>query len=244
MDPVHGRRAVQGDREAPGREDRIGRISGLSQLFQETAARQYDDVPGRALITIGDAPKAPHRVPRFIPDHELGQLMPIIEALSCPFQRAALLAARWSGARSGEIRRLPLDCLDRYPDGTSRLRLPAGKTYKERMVPIHQDAADALQALIDMRKQCHDRPLTDEQVRYLFVDHGVLLSASYLFEYPLQAVSKAAGLTGPTGWRGRQGGTVSAHMFRHTVGTQLAERGAKLGGPGDAPPRDLDGPEG
>jgi hypothetical protein len=83
-----------------------------------------------------------------------------------------------------------------------------------------------------MRKQGHDQPLTDErtgeQVRYLFVDHGVLLSASYLFEYPLQAVSKAAGLTGPTGWRGRQRGTVSAHRFRHTVGTQLAERGAKL----------------
>jgi hypothetical protein len=56
----------------------------------------------------------------------------------------------------------------------------------------------------------------------------VLLSASYLFEYPLQAVSKAAGLTGPAGWRGRQRGTVSAHRFRHTVGTQLAERGAKL----------------
>jgi len=62
----------------------------------------------------------------------------------------------------------------------------------------------------------------------LFVDHGVLLSASYLFEYPLQGVSKAVGLIGPTGWRGRQRGTISAHRFRHTVGTQLAERGAKL----------------
>ena len=102
-------------------------------------------------------------MPRFIPDHELDQLMPIIEAISCPFQRAALLAARWSGARRGEIRRLPLDCLDRYPDGTPRLRLPAGKTYKERMVPIHQDAADALQTVIDMRKQCHDRPFIDER---------------------------------------------------------------------------------
>jgi integrase len=215
-----------------GAKTRIGRISGLSQLFQETAAWQYDDVPGRALISIGDAPKAPQRVPRFIPDHELDQLMPIIEAISCPFQRAALLAARWSGARRGEIRRLPLDCLDRYPDGTPRLRLPAGKTYKERMVPIHQDAADALQTVIDMRKQCHDRPFIDErtgeQIRYLFLDHGLLLSSSYLFEYPLQKVSKAAGLVGPTGWHGKQRGTVSAHRFRHTVGTQLAERGAKL----------------
>ncbi|WP_433259708.1 tyrosine-type recombinase/integrase (plasmid) [Streptosporangium sp. CA-135522] len=211
---------------------RVGRISALSQLFQETVAWQYDDVPGRALITVGDAPKVPQRVPRFIPDHELDQLMPIIEAISCPFQRAALLAVRWSGARRDEIRRLPLDCLDRYPDGTPRLRIPAGKTYKERMVPIHQDAAAALQTLIDMRKQCHDRPLPNErageQIRYLFLHHGILLSSTYLFEQPLQAVSKAAGMVGPTGWNGKQRGTVSAHRFRHTVGTQLAERGAKL----------------
>lgn len=35
------------------------RVSGLSQLFRQTAAWQYDDVPGYSLITVGDAPKAP-----------------------------------------------------------------------------------------------------------------------------------------------------------------------------------------
>jgi integrase len=146
-------------------------------------------------------------VPRFIPDHELDQLMPIIEAISCPFQRAALLAARWSGARRGEIRRLPLDCLDRYPDGTPRLRLPAGKTYKERMVPIHQDAADALQTVIDMRKQCHDRPFIDErtgeQIRYLFLDHGLLLSRATCSSIRFRRSAR------PLGWSARPAGTAS-----------------------------------
>jgi integrase len=41
-----------------------------------------------------------------------------------PYQRAALLVARWSGARRGEICRLAVDCLDVYPDGTARLRIP------------------------------------------------------------------------------------------------------------------------
>ena len=208
------------------------RISGLSQLFWETAAWEYNDVPGYALISVGDAPKAPQRVPRFIPDHELDQLMPVIDEITCPFQRAALLAVRWSGARRDEIRRLPIDCLDRYPDGTPRLRLPARKTYKERTVPLHQDAADALQKVIDLRKQGRDRPFTDErtgeQIRYLFVRHGKLISSTYLFEDPLQKAGKAVGLVGPGGWHGKQRGTVSAHRFRHTVGTQLAERGAKL----------------
>lgn len=51
-----------------------------------------------------------------------------VRKLPCPFQRAALLMARWSGARRGEIRRLELGCLDSYPDGTpeesSRQDLP------------------------------------------------------------------------------------------------------------------------
>jgi hypothetical protein len=45
--------------------------------------------------------------------------------------------ARWSGARRTEIQKLPLDCLDRYPDGTPRPRLAGRKTYKERVVPLH-----------------------------------------------------------------------------------------------------------
>ena len=215
-----------------GVTSRIQRISALSQMFRDTAAWEYADVPGYAPITSRDAPKITQRIPRFIPDHELGQVMPVINEITCPFQRTALLIARWSGARRDEIRHLPLDCLDRYPDGTPRLRLPGRKTCKERMVPLHQDAGDALQHLIDLRKDAPERPFTDErtgdQVRYLFMSHGKLLSLFYLFDTPIQQACEAAGLIVPGGRGGKGRGTVTAHRFRHTVGTQLAERGAKL----------------
>ena len=211
---------------------RIQRISGLSQFFRDTAVWQYADVPGYTLIGAGDAPRYPQKVPRFIPDHELDKLMPAIDALACPFQRAALLVARWSGARRTEIQKLPIDCLDRYPDGTPRLRLSGRKTYTERVVPLHEDAAEALQKVIDLRRDAPERPFTDErtgeEIRYLFMSHGKLLSTFYLFETPIQDACKAAGLVRPGGRGGAGRGTVSAHRFRHTVGTQLAERGAKL----------------
>ncbi|WP_200262026.1 site-specific integrase [Streptomyces sp. HSG2] len=211
---------------------RIQRISGLSQFFRDTALWQYDDVPGHTLIGAGDAPKYTEKVPRFIPEQDLDRLMPAINAISCPFQRAALLVARWSGARRTEIQRLPLDCLDRYPNGTARLRLSGRKTYKERVVPLHEDAAEALQKVIDLRRNAPERPFTDErtgeEIRYLFMSHGKLLSTYYLFETPIQAACKAVGLVRPGGRGGTGRGTVSAHRFRHTVGTQLAERGAKL----------------
>jgi integrase len=127
-------------------------------------------------------PKRPARLPRFIPDEDLARLLGAITELACPYQRAALVVARWSGARRSEIRRLALDCLDIYPDGTPRLRLPVGKTRRERMVPLHDEAAAALRAV------CQRVGLVDAHGRP----------------------------------------TITPHRFRHTVGTQLAERGAKL----------------
>ncbi|MDT0347703.1 site-specific integrase [Streptomyces litchfieldiae] len=49
-----------------------------------------------------------------------------------------------------------------------------------------------------------------------------------MFETPIQSACKAVGLVRPGGRGGTGRGTVTAHRFRHTVGTQLAERGAKL----------------
>ena len=70
-----------------------------------------------------------------------------VRNLACTFQRTALIVARWSGARRGEIRNLDLDCLDAFADGTPRLRIPAGKTGAERLIPLHQEAADAIRML-------------------------------------------------------------------------------------------------
>src|SRR5262249_24697551 len=154
--------------------------------------------------------------------------------ITCRFQRAALLIARWSGARRDEIRHLPIDCLDHYPDGAPRLRLPGRKTYKERIVPLHQDAADALRALIELRENGTERPFTDpgrgEQVRSLYINQGTLLSIYSLSTPPTQRVWEGVGLVAPGGEKtGRGvGGPIPARRFRHTAGTQLAERGAKL----------------
>jgi len=98
------------------------------------------------LFTRGDIPKIPKPLPRFIPDHELAKLMTAVEQLPNPYQRAALIVARWSGARRDEIRRLAVDCLDTYPDGHPRLRIPVGKGSVERMpeeLQVSEDGGDA-----------------------------------------------------------------------------------------------------
>jgi len=109
-------------------ETQITRLSSLSVMFHDATAWGWPEAPPRPLIGARDLPKRPNRIPRFIPAEELDRLMAAVRTLECPYQRAALIIARWSGARSGEIARLELDCLDGYLDGTPRLRVPAGKS--------------------------------------------------------------------------------------------------------------------
>jgi len=159
---------------------RRGQLSRLSVFLEDIATWGWEDAPQRPLFVKGDLPKRLQRIPRYIPEQELDRLLMTIRALPCPFQRAALLTARWSGARREEIGRLSLECLDRYPDGTARLYLPAGKTKRERIVPLNEEAARAIEEVQALRKQLAiergfpDR-LTGIETRYLFVRHGKLL---------------------------------------------------------------------
>lgn len=206
---------------------RRGRVGGLGQFFRDARDWGWPGIPLWPLVHKRELPGAITRVPRYIPDAELARIMAAVRALTCPFQRAAILVARWSGARRGEIVRLTTDCLDAYPDGTARLRLPVGKTSKERVVPLHDEAADALRAVLAIRATGTERALPDERtgdaVRFVFVRFGKLMGAQYLFETPLRRCCATAGLVDAEGR-----GTITAHRFRHTMGTQLAERGARL----------------
>jgi len=206
-------------------EARITRLSDLSVFFQDLTAWGWDGAPSRPLIGARDLPKRVRRIPRYIPAHQLDPLMAAVRALPCPYQRTALLVARWSGARRGEIRNLDLDCLDAYPDGTPRLRLPVGKGRVERLVPLHLEAAEAIRALAaltpTMRGFRHEQ--TGVESRRLFVRQGRLLSVCYLFDAALTQACQSAGLTTPEG-----APHITAHQFRHTVATELAEGGARL----------------
>lgn len=202
-------------------------IHQVASFFRYTADAGWEGVPVRAPMTSRDVPKTVVRIPRAIPAAELEPLLEAIRQLECPLQRCALLVARWSGARRGEIRKLHLDCLDAYPDGTPRLRLAAGKSRKERMVPLHEEAAEAVRQVVAIRRTQPDRPLHDPDlgrpVRYLFLQHGRLASGDYLFMSGLEIACTAAGLLTTNGKP-----SVHPHRFRHTLGTELGEKGARL----------------
>jgi integrase len=201
-------------------------ISVVAVFFRHATLAEWDDMPSRPLITHADMPPSVQKIPRFIPDHQLEPVMDHIRAIECPLQRCALLVARWSGARRTEIRKLHLDCLDTYPDGTPRLRLAAGKSLRERVVPLHEEAAESIRDLAAVRNAQPDRGIHDpdlgKPMRYLFLRNGRLAHHDYLFAAPLRHICEALAILDGAGKP-----AIHPHRFRHTLGTQLAEKGAR-----------------
>jgi len=65
--------------------------------------------------------------------------------------------------------------------------------------------------------------VTDKPTQYVFQLRGRLLSYYFLFDSALQKACEHAGLVDAASAK-----TVTSHRFRHTVGTQLAEEGARI----------------
>ena len=197
----------------------------LSMFFQDVASWRWNDAPDRPLLQAGDLRKPTLRIPQIYPRRGTDPIDERHSPALLPYQRAALLIARWSGARRGGVRHLALDLpRSALPDGTASLRLPAGKNDQERMVPIHHEAAEAIRTSSGSERQgavCVTRRRGRRPT--IFMHHGKLYSHSYLFDEPLLIACREAGLVTAGGKA-----TVTAHRFRHTVGTQLARRGARL----------------
>lgn len=205
---------------------RRSRLGALSVFFHDITAWEWEGSPSRPLINVKDLPRVPTRIPRYIPSRDLDRLMRAVDHLQCSYQRSALIIARWSGGRRSEIRNLELNCLDTYPDGTPRLHIPVGKTNAERLIPIHPEAAEAirlLQSLASPDQRGFSIVKGGPEVRRLFVHKGRHLSVGYLFSSALEIACTEADLLEPDG-----SPSITAHRFRHTVGTQLAEGGARL----------------
>ena len=81
-------------RQAPVTSTIKHEINHIAAFFRDTAVWGWDGVPGHALLTGRDSPRTPQSLPRFVPRHELDQLMDAITALPDPMQRAALRVAR------------------------------------------------------------------------------------------------------------------------------------------------------
>jgi len=198
--------------KSPGQRASVATIChklGMVRTFFERIIEwEYDDAPRRVPIFAGDFPKRDEPLPRFLDDPTAAKFMSALA--EDPNRRRRLmveLLAR-TGMRAGELGGLRDDAVFRM-SGAHWLRIPVGKLHNDRNVPLHPVLIDLI---ADYRAQRGPSPSGLLVVR----NDGQPFDRRTVHRY-VAAVARRAGT-----------GHVHPHQLRHTLATQLINRGMSL----------------
>jgi len=199
---------------APGTSAR--RLSALRQFFRFLfAERLRPDDPTAAL----DSPRQGRRIPKYLSETEVENLLAAARARPGPegLRLTALLEILYAtGLRVTELVGLPLSALSR--DG--RILVVRGKGGKERMVPLSEPAADAIEAYSAVRERFIPKRKAGMAGNWLFPSRG---SGGHLTRARLAQLLKEVAVEA-----GIQRSRVSPHVLRHSFASHLLANGADL----------------
>ncbi len=221
--------ALAGARHDDGRTmsvgHRRGQILTVRQFLADTAEWGWPNAPTRPLIFSRDIPRSPQPLPRYLPPDAdrrllaaLGQLSTAGTGALARLHADALLLARATGVRIGELRDLELDCVHQIKDHGAWLKVPLGKLGTERMVPLDEETVTLIDRIVARRTPGRPlpHPRTGRPVAFLLVHQGRRLSAQALRE----ELARACGTADLP--------TITPHALRHTFATALVNAGVSL----------------
>lgn len=142
----------------------------------------WEEAPSRRLIFDRDSPRLPHPLPRYLPVDADRRLVEALEASPNRMRADALLLARATGVRIGELVDLELDCVHEVLGQGSWLTVPLGKLATERMVPLDEETVDLLDRIVAHRSPGRPlrHPRTGCLVEFLLTHQGRRISADTL----------------------------------------------------------------
>ncbi len=192
------------------------------RLFLQTISEWgWTQAPIEDLLRASDLPPLDRQLPKPI-SPEIDALLQHALDTQEDIQAKALLLARWTGLRAGELTRLDRQCLIREPGQRYTIRVPLGKLHNERVIPVDEQTAQ-LVGLI--RKKCGSRPATidpetGEPVKLLICEpDGTHLTVGSLRQR-LNRLVRALGIPDH----------LYPHRLRHTYATELLRFGVSLPG--------------
>lgn len=214
---VAGAIAQGSDRTISVGEQR-SRIITLGRFLADIGEWGWPDAPARRLVFPRDVPRAPRPLPRYLPPDQDRRLQQALDASPNRMVADALLLARGSGLRVGELVDLELDCVHELAGQGAWLKVPLGKLGSERMVPLDEETVARIDRIVEHRCACAPlpHPKTGRPTEFLLCHHGRRLSTQALRD-ELDRSAASAGLQ-----------HVTPHRLRHTYATALVNAGCSL----------------
>jgi site-specific recombinase XerD len=194
------------------------RTQAVGRMLEAMAEWGWEEAPTRRLVFDRDNPRLPRPLPRYLPVDADRRLTEALEASPNRLRADALLLARATGMRIGELVDLELDCVHEVPGQGAWLKVPLGKLATERMVPLDDDTVALVDRIVEYRSPGRPlrHPRTGKLVEFLFTHQGRRVSADTL-RAELHRAATDAGLD-----------DVVPHQLRHTLATALVNAGCSL----------------
>jgi integrase len=198
--------------------ERRGRVLAVHGMLNSIAEWGWPEAPTRRLVFVSDLPKLPRPLPRYLTPDLDRRLTTAL--LTCRDRLAAdaLLLARATGLRVGELVDLELDCVHEIPGQGAWLKVPLGKLATERMVPLDEETVALVDRICTHRSPGRPlrHPRTGRPTEFLLTHHGRRVTV-YQLRDVLTRVARDAGLP-----------HITPHQLRHTYATALVNAGVSL----------------
>ena len=189
-------------------------VRTLRLFCEDLNAWQWPNPPPLHLLSNEDLAPEPLVLPRPLPP-ELDKAVQKAFIEADTFAAMGLLLLRYTGMRLGEMQALALNAMEPAGPDSFSLRVPVGKTYSERLIPIDERTVEVIRRIIDQRACLRKKGVPARCRRYLMISpYGNHMNGS---NYQIHIKDLTAHLD-PTEH-------ITCHRLRHTFATQMARAG-------------------
>lgn len=192
-------------------------IRTVSIFFDDLIRWQWPEPPPPALLSDEDLAPDEYRLPKPLhPELDQAVQKALIDANT--FYSLGLLLLRYTGMRVGEMQSLSLHAMESSGSNSFSLRVPVGKTYSERMIPIDPRSVTLIQRIIEQRGCRLQGPLPSHLSHLLMIDPFGRHIGPQMYTAHIKKLTAHLNLNEP----------IYCHRLRHTFATEMARAGMPL----------------
>ena len=179
----------------------------MRQFFDFAIDESLETAPARNPFLLGDLPRRPEMIPRYLPDQDLRKIIEYGEREATLFERTVIVTLLHTGIRAMEFLQLKASDIVQI-GGVWKLHIHEGKGLKDRLIPLTSQCLAALHA---WQEQGWER--INE---HLFTYHGRPLQSTTRVTLAVEQIGRILGIA-----------ELTAHRFRHTFAVALLNYGIR-----------------